>query len=166
MDLFTQIKMAVSVKEAVSLVRQRSDRHAEAADDAASGGSVRYLRLELPCADAPRGRGRRSGGAETKGVSARQVKTGKKFARKRNHFTKTRCSEQRTGITKKCAYARFYEMPHGFVKSIPLTYEEGIDRRVSSGFEQNRFLHQTAKWMRWRAYPLRCFHHEKTGGFL
>ena len=99
-------------------------------------------------------------------VSARQVKTGKKFARKRNHFTKTRCSEQRTGITKKCAYARFYEMPHGFVKSIPLTYEEGIDRRVSSGFEQNRFLHQTAKRMRWRAYPLRCFHHEKTGGFL
>ena len=111
------------------------------------------------------GRDRRSGGAETKGVSARQVKTGKKFARKRNHFTKTRCSEQRTGITKKCAYARFYEMPHGFVKSIPLTYEEGIDRRVSSGFEQNRFLHQTAKRMRWRAYPLRCFHNEKTGGF-
>ena len=103
--------------------------------------------------------------AELKGVSARQVKTGKKFARKRNHFTKTRCSEQRTGITKKCAYARFYEMPHGFVKSIPLTYEEGIDRRVSSGFEQNRFLHQTAKWMRWRAYPLRCFHHKNLGGF-
>ena len=94
------------------------------------------------------------------------IRTGKKFARKRNHFTKTRCSEQRTGITKKCAYARFYEMPHGFVKSIPLTYEEGIDRRVSSGFEQNRFLHQTAKRMRWRAYPLRCFHNEKLEVFL
>ena len=66
----------------------------------------------------------------------------------RNGFTKPRCSELRTGITKKCASARFYEMPHGFVKSIPITYEEGIDRRVFSGFEQNRFLHQTAKRMR------------------
>ena len=111
------------------------------------------------------GRGSRSGSAETEGVSARQVRIGKKFARRRNHSTKPRCSEQRTGITKKCAYARFCEMPHGFVKSIPLTYEEGIDRRVSSGFEQNRFLHQTAKRMRWRAYPLRCFHHENLGGF-
>jgi hypothetical protein len=94
------------------------------------------------------------------------VRIGKKFARRRKDFTKTRCSEQRTGITKKCAYARFYEMPHGFVKSIPLTYEEGIDRRVSSGFEQNRFLHQTAQRMRWRAYPLRCFHNEKLEVFM
>ena len=111
------------------------------------------------------GRGRRSGSAETEGVSARQVKTGKKFARKRNHFTKTRCSKQRTGITKKCAYARFYEMPHGFVKSIPLTYEEGIDRRVSSGFWENRILHQTAKLVFGNRNPLRCFHHENLGGF-
>ena len=111
------------------------------------------------------GRGRRSGSAETEGVSARQVKIGKKFARKRNHFTKTRCSEQRTGITKKCAYARFYEMPHGFVKSIPLTYKEGIDRRFSSGFQKDRILRQTAKQVFGNRNPLRCFHHEKTGGF-
>lgn len=111
------------------------------------------------------GCGCRSGSAETEGVSARQVRIGKKFARKRNHFTKTRCSEQRTGITKKCAYARFYEMLHGFVKSIPLTYEEGIDRRVSSGFGENRILRQTAKQVFGNRNPLRCFHHEKTGGF-
>lgn len=91
------------------------------------------------------------------GRESRQVKSAKNLTVDRNGFTKPRCSEQRTGITKKCASARFYEMPHGLVKSIPLTYEEGIDRRVSSGFEQNRFLHQTAKRVRWRAYRLCCF---------
>lgn len=108
---------------------------------------------------------RRSGRAEKERVFSRAMKTGKKFARKQKHFTKTRCPEQRTGITKKCASARFYEMPHGFVKSIPLTYEEGIDRRVSSRFEQNRILHQTAKQVFGNRNPLRCFHNEKTGGF-
>ena len=88
------------------------------------------------------------------GRESRQVKSAKNLTVDRNSFTESRCSEQRTGITKKCASARFYEMPHGFVKSIPLTYEEGIDRRVSSGFEQNRFLHQTAKRMRRMA----CWH--------
>ena len=100
------------------------------------------------------------------GRESRQVKSAKNLTVDRNSFTESRCSEQRTGITKKCAYARFYEMPHGFVKSIPLTYEEGIDRRVSSRFEQNRFLHQTAQRMRWRAYPLRCFHNEKLEVFM
>ena len=88
------------------------------------------------------------------GRESRQVKSAKNLTVDRNSFTESRCSEQRTGITKKCASARFYEMPHGFVKSIPLTYEEGIDRRVFSGFEQNRFLHQTAKRMRRMA----CWH--------
>ena len=151
---------------AVSLVRQRSDRHAEAADDAASGESVRHLRSELPCADAPGGRGRRSGSAETKGASARQVKTGKKFARRRNHSTKPRCSEPRTGFTDARGAARFRAKSRGFGKSIPLAYEEGIDRRVSSGFQQNRRLRQTAKQVFGNRNPLRCFHHEKTGGFL
>ena len=86
-----------------------------------------------------------------------QVKSANYLTDGRNGFTESRFSEQRTGITKKCASARFYEMPHGFVKSIPLTYEEGIDRRVFSGFEQNRFLHQTAKRMRRMAYRLRFF---------
>lgn len=86
-----------------------------------------------------------------------QVKSANYLTDGRNGFTESRFSEQRTGITKKCASARFYEMPHGFVKSISLTYEEGIDRRVSSGFEQTRFLHQTAKWICRRAYRLRFF---------
>ena len=142
-----------------------SDLNAEAVDDAASGGSVRYLRLELPCADAPGGRGRRSGSAETEGVSARQVRIGKKFARRRKNFTKPRCSKPRTGFTDARGAARFRAKSHGFGKSIPLAYEEGIDRRVSSGFHQNRILRQTAKRVFGNRNPLRCFHNEKTGGF-
>lgn len=111
------------------------------------------------------GRGRRSGSAETEGVSARQVKTGKKFARRRKDFAKPRCSELRTGFTDACGFARFPVKSHGSGKSIPLTYEEGIGRRVSSGFQQNRRLHQTAKQVFGNKNSLRCFHNEKTGGF-
>ena len=111
------------------------------------------------------GRGRRSGGAETEGVSARQVKIGKKFARRRKDFTKPRCSEPRTGFTDARGAARFRAKSRGFGKSIPLAYEEGIDRRFSSGFGENRILRQTAKQVFGNANSLRCFHHEKTGGF-
>ena len=112
------------------------------------------------------GRDRRSGSAETEGISARQVKTGKKFARRRKDFAKPRCSKPRTGFTDARGAARFRAKSHGFGKSIPLTYEEGIDRRASSGFWENRILHQTAKQVFGNRNPLRCFHHEKTGGFL
>ena len=111
------------------------------------------------------GRGRRSGGAETKGVSARQVKTGKKFARRRKDFAKPRCSESRTGFTDAHGFARFPAKSHGFGKSIPLAYGEGIDHHVSSGFRENRILRQTAKQVFGNRNPLRCFHHEKTGEF-
>lgn len=102
------------------------------------------------------GRGRRSGEAETEGASARQVKTGKKFARRRKDFAKPRCSEPRTGFTDARGAARFRAKPRGFEKSIPLTYGEGIDRRVSSGFRENRILRQTAKRVFGNANPLRC----------
>ena len=111
------------------------------------------------------GRDRRSGGTETEGVSARQVRIGKKFARRRKDFAKPRCSEPRTGFTDARGAARFREKSRGFEKSIPLTYEEGIDRRVSSGFQKDRILRQTAKKVFGNRNPLRCFHHEKTGGF-
>ena len=111
------------------------------------------------------GRGRRSGSAETEGVSARQVRIGKKFARRRKDFTKPRCSEPRTDFTDAHGAARNSAKSRGFGKSIPLTYEEGIDRRVSSGFWEHRILHQTAKKVFGNRNPLRCFHHEKTGGF-
>ena len=111
------------------------------------------------------GRDRRSGGAETEGVSARQVKTGKKFARRRKDFTKPRCSEPRTGFTDTRGAARFRAKSRGFEKSIPLAYEVGIDRRVSSGFWENRILHQTAKQVFGNRNPLRCFHHKNLGGF-
>ena len=111
------------------------------------------------------GRGRRSGSAETEGVSARQVRIGKKFARRRNHSTKPRCSESCTGFTDARGAARFPARSRGSGKSIPLTYEEGIDRRFSSGFQENRIFHHTAKQVFGNANPLRCFHHENLGGF-
>lgn len=111
------------------------------------------------------GRGRRSGSAETEGVSARQVKTGKKFARQRNDSAKPRCSELRTGFTVARGSARFPAKSRGSGKSIPLTYEEGIDRRFSSGFQGNRILHHTAKQVFGNANLLRCFHHKNLGGF-
>lgn len=111
------------------------------------------------------GRGRRSGSAETEGVSARQVRIGKKFARRRNHSTKPRCSESCTGFTDARGAARFPARSRGSGKSIPLTYEEGIDRRFSSGFQENRIFHHTAKQVFGNRNPLRCFHNEKTGGF-
>ena len=110
-------------------------------------------------------RKRCSGSAETEGVSARQVKTGKKFVRRRKDFAKPRCSELRTGFTDARGAARFRAKSRGFEKSIPLTYEEGIDRRVSSGFWENRILHQTAKQVFGNRNPLRCFHHKNLGGF-
>ena len=150
---------------AVSLIRQRSDRHTQAADDAASGGSVRHLRAELPCADVSGGRDCRSGGAETEGVSARQVKTGKKFARRRNDSAKPRCSESSTGFTDARGFAWFPAKSRGSGKSTPLTYEEDIARRFSSGFQENRILHHTAKQVFENANLLRCFHHKNWGGF-
>ena len=110
-------------------------------------------------------RGRRSGSAETEGVSARQVRIGKKFARRRKDFTKSRCSEPRIGFTDARGAARFRAKSRGFGKSIPLTCGEGIDRRVPSGFGENRILRQTAKQVFENRNPLRCFHHEKAGGF-
>ena len=93
------------------------------------------------------------------------MRIGKKFARRRNDSAKPRCSEPRTGFTDARGAARFRAKSRGFGKSIPLTYEEGIDRRVSSGFWENRILRQTAKQVFGNRNPLRCFHHEKTGGF-
>ena len=111
------------------------------------------------------GRGRRSGGAETEGVSARQVKTGKKFARRRNDSAKPCCSESSTGFTVAHGFARFPAKSRGSGKSIPLTYEESIARRFSSRFQENRILHHTAKQVFGNANLLRCFHHENLGGF-
>ena len=111
------------------------------------------------------GRGRRSGSAETEGVSARQVKIGKKFARRRKDFAESRCSKPRIGFTDARGAARFRAKSHGFGKSISLTYEVGIDHSFSSGFQENRILHHTAKQVFGNANSLRCFHHEKTGGF-
>jgi hypothetical protein len=54
----------------------------------------------------------------------------------RNGFTEPRCSKSRTGFADTRGAARNSAKSRGFEKSIPLTYEEGIDRRVSSGFQE------------------------------
>ena len=111
------------------------------------------------------GRNRCSGRAEKRRTFSRQMKTGKKFARRRKDFAKPRCSEPRTGFTDARGAARFRAKSRGFGKSIPLTCGEGIDHHVSSGFRENRILRQTAKQVFGNRNPLRCFHNEKTGGF-
>ena len=93
------------------------------------------------------------------------MKTEKKFARRRKDFAKPRCSEPRTGFTDAREAARFGAKSRGFGKSIPLAYEGDIDRRFSREFQENRRLHHTAKQVFGNRNPLRCFHHEKTGGF-
>jgi len=99
------------------------------------------------------------------GRESRQVKSAKNLTVDRNSFTESRCSEPRTGFTDARGAARFRAKSRGFGKSIPLTYEEGIDRRVSSGFQKGRILRQPAKQVFGNRNPLHCFHNEKTGGF-
>ena len=111
------------------------------------------------------GRNRCSGRAEKRRTFSRQMKTGKKSARRRKDFAKPRCSEPRIGFTDARGAARFRAKSRGFGKSIPLTCGEGIDHHVSSGFRENRILRQTAKQVFGNRNPLRCFHNEKTGGF-
>ena len=94
------------------------------------------------------------------------MRIGKKFARRRKDFTKTRCLEPCTGFADARGAARFRAKSRGFGKSIPLTFEVGIDRRVSSGFWENRILRQTAKQVFGNRNPLRCVHNEKMEVFM
>ena len=94
-----------------------------------------------------------------------QVKFANYLTVGRNGFTESRFSEPRTGFTDARGAARFRAKSRGFEKSIPLAYEVGIDRRGSSGFWENRILHQTAKQVFGNRNPLRCFHHKNLGGF-
>ena len=48
---------------------------------------------------------------------------------------------------------------------MPKQFLKGIDRRFSSGFQENRIFHHTAKQVFGNRNPLRCFHNEKTGGY-
>ena len=99
------------------------------------------------------------------GHKSSQVKSANYLTDGRNDSTKSRCSEPCTGFTDARGFARFPAKSRGSGKSISLTYEVGIDHSFSSGFQENRILHHTAKQVFGNANLLRCFHHKNLGGF-
>ena len=94
------------------------------------------------------------------------MKTGKKLAGRRNDSAKPRCSEPCTDFTDARGFAPLSVKSRVFGKLIPLTYEEGIDRCFSSGFQENRIFHHTAKQVVGNANLLRCFHHKNLEDFM
>ena len=85
------------------------------------------------------------------GRESRQVKSAKNLTVDRNGFTKPRCSELRTGITKKVCICTVYEMPHGFVKSIPLTYERASTAAFPADLSRTDFYtRQRSECAEWR----------------
>lgn len=105
-------------------------------------------------------------GAEKKRVFSGAMRTGKKFAWKRNHFTKPRCLEPCTSFTDGRAPARFGEKAHSSEKSMSCTCEECIECRISNGFGRDRTFHQTAKPICKSVHQLRCFHIKNSGRIL
>lgn len=105
-------------------------------------------------------------GAEKKRVFSGAMRTGKKFAWKRNHFTKPRCLEPCTSFTDGRAPARFGEKAHSSKKSMSCTCEECIECRISNGFGRDRTFHQTAKPICKSVHQLRCFHIKNSGRIL
>jgi len=106
------------------------------------------------------------GRAYISGQKSRQVKSAKFLTDGRNGFTESYFSEQQSSCAEEWGITRFETKSRGFGKSTPLTYEKDIARRFSSGFQENRILHHTAKQVFGNRNPLRCFHHENLGGFL
>ena len=92
------------------------------------------------------------------GRESRQVKSAKNLIVDRNSFTESRCSEQRTGITKKCASARFQEVSCGSVKSIIPTCGQNIMPPNLIEFRSDRIFHHTAKSVCQRVHRLCCYH--------
>ena len=95
-----------------------------------------------------------------------QVKFANYLTVGRNGFTESRFSEQERRCAETCGITRFSAKPHGAEKSIGVTCEQDIITAILSGFDDNRIFHDIAKRMRWRAYPLRCFHNEKLEVFM
>ena len=88
------------------------------------------------------------------------MKIEKNFSARRKDFTESRFSELRTGITKKCTSARFYEISHGFVKSDMPMCKQHITPLYSDGLLYSRTVHPIAKTVCQNAYRLRCFHNK------
>lgn len=97
------------------------------------------------------------GRAYISGQKPRQVKTANDFPDGRNGFTESCFSEQESRCTEAFENTRFGTKSHGTGKTVGVTCGQDIILEILSRFDDNRNFYNTAKRMRWRAYPLRCF---------
>ena len=144
--------MRVNTKCTIPSIPSIPDRWADGMEDF-------QFSCELGC-------NQRSGRAEKERVFSRAMKTGKKFARKRNHFTNPRSLEPCTGFADGRDPARFREKPHDSKKPMSCTCEECINCGISNGFWRGRTFHQTAKPICKSVHRLRCFHNKNSGRIL
>ena len=91
------------------------------------------------------------------GEKSSQVKSANYLPDGRNGFTESRFSEQQRGYAETWEITRFRVKSHGTEKSIGITCEQDFITVILNGFDGNRFFHNTAKWIRRRAYRLRFF---------
>ena len=91
------------------------------------------------------------------GKKSSQVKSVNYLTDGRNGFTESRFSEQQSRCAETLETTRFRAKAHGTEKSIGVTCEQDIIAAILSGFDGNRFFHDTAKRMRRWAYRLRFF---------
>ena len=90
-------------------------------------------------------------------MKSRQVKSAKFLTDGRNSFTESRFSEQKSQCAETCGITRFQAKSHGTEKSVGVTCEQDIASAILSRFDDYRNFYDTAKWVRWSAYLLRCF---------
>ena len=82
------------------------------------------------------------------GHKSSQVKSANYLTDGRNGFTDSRFSEQQHGCAETWEIIRFRVKSHGTEKSIGVTCEQDFITVILSGFNNNRFFHDTANRMR------------------
>ena len=98
-----------------------------------------------------------TGRAYVSGQKSKQVKSANDLTVGRNLFTKSRFPEQESRCAEAFESTWFETKSHGTEKSVGVTCEQDIASAILSRFDDNRNFYDTAKWVRWSAYLLRCF---------
>lgn len=98
-----------------------------------------------------------TGRAYISGWKSNQVKFVNYLTVGRNLFTESCFSEQESECAEMGGITRFEAKSHGIEKPVGVTCEQDTTPAILNGFYRNRIFYQTAKWVRWRAYLLRCF---------